>query len=246
MLVDVSNILTNSSDQDIAKQLGISATEIELIKNKQLYPPRTLTKKIIQLAKQPITVTQPALEKNFQFGQTIKLRRVIISIIFIIFVSLLFTGFGYQPFWIFLLVVLIGLFVTLPSCFNDYWLINEKNIKAIEFNNLGIIKLAQLLHLAPMPQRVISYSEIDHINIFYHKRIRTSPFDINPDVFQLTCTLKNNQELTINVNAKLEEELIDLVDELNYQNIAVYDQQKIILALSKSKNLFQNFNPTYP
>ena len=74
MLVDVSNILKNYSDQDIAKQLGISATEIELIKNKQLYPPQTLTKKIIQLAKQPTTVTQPALEKNFQFGQTIKLR----------------------------------------------------------------------------------------------------------------------------------------------------------------------------
>lgn len=247
MLIDFSEILktSNLSDQELSNHLDIPVDQIELIKNQQLYPHQDLTRKIVQLSKQKFNSTQSTLKSDFYFGQPIKLSRVITSIIFIIFISLLFTGFGYQPFWVFLLVLSIGLLITLPSCFNNYWLIGKNGIKIIEFSTFGITKLAQLLHLTAISQKEISYQEIDHINISYQKRIRNSPFDINPDIFQLVCTLKNSQRLSIDINASLERNLPDLVIELNYQGIDVYDPEKVLLALVQKENLFQKFNPTY-
>lgn len=247
MLIDFSEILKTSgfSNQEISNRLDISIAKVELIKSKQLYPNKALAQKIIQFSKQKVSLTPPVVADDFQFGQPIKLKRVIFSIILIIFVSLLFTGFGYQPFWVFLLVLLIGLFVTLPSCFNDYWVINRNGLKINTFSSSGTTKLAQLLHIIPITQRTIPYQDIDHINIIYRTIPRTSPFDINPDIFQLVCTLKNNRELSIDLNVSFEENLLNLVTIFTYQGVDVYDQQKILLALTKKENLFQKFNPKF-
>lgn len=247
MLIDYGEILKTSgfSNQELSNRLGISTAKVELIKRKQLYPNKALAQKIIRFSKQKTSLTPPITTNDIQFGQPIKLTRVIFSIILIVFISLLFTGFGYQPFWIFLLVLLIGLFVTLPSCFNDYWLINKNSLKINEFSSSGATKLAQLLHIIPITQRTISYQDINHINIIYRTRPRTSPFDINPDIFQLVCTLKNNQELSIDLNVSFEENLLNLITIFTYQGVDVYDQQKILLALTKKENLFQKFNPKF-
>lgn len=247
MLIDYGEILKTSgfSNQELSNRLGISIAKVELIENKQFYPNGSLAQKIIQFPKQKINLTPPVVADDFQFGQPIKLRRVIFSIIFIIFVSLLFTGFGYQPFWVFLLVLLIGLFVTLPSCFNDYWLINRDGLKINAFSSSSTTKLTQLLHIIPLTQRTISYQDIDHINIIYRTRPRTGPFDINPDILQLICTLKNNQELSIDLNVSLEKNLLTLIRVFTYQGVDVYDQQRVLLTLTKKENLFQKFNPKF-
>ncbi|CAJ1203275.1 hypothetical protein CPEBRM1_ABPJDJAI_02463 [Companilactobacillus paralimentarius] len=247
MLIDYGEILKTSgfSNQELSNRLGISIAKVELIENKQFYPNESLAQKIIRFSKQKTSLTPPITTNDIQFGQPIKLTRVIFSIILIVFISLLFTGFGYQPFWVFLLVLLIGLFVTLPSCFNDYWLINKNSLKINEFSSSGATKLAQLLHIIPITQRTISYQDINHINIIYRTRPRTSPFDINPDIFQLVCTLKNNQELSIDLNVSFEENLLNLITIFTYQGVDVYDQQKILLALTKKENLFQKFNPKF-
>ena len=95
MLIDYGEILKTSgfSNQELSNRLGISIAKVELIENKQFYPNESLAQKIIRFSKQKTSLTPPITTNDIQFGQPIKLRRVIFSIIFIIFVSLLFTGF---------------------------------------------------------------------------------------------------------------------------------------------------------
>ena len=64
-------------------------------------------------------------------GTPVKLSHVLIGIIVVIFLSLFLTGFGYQPWWLFLIVLILGVFVTLPTCFSSYWQIDSKNIKML-------------------------------------------------------------------------------------------------------------------
>ncbi|WP_230318831.1 hypothetical protein [Lactobacillus crispatus] len=54
-------------------------------------------------------------------GTPVKLSHVLIGIIVVIFLSLFLTGFSYQPWWLFLIVLILGVFVTLPTCFSSYW-----------------------------------------------------------------------------------------------------------------------------
>ena len=56
-----------------------------------------------------------------------------------------FTGFGYQPFWIFLIIFSIGIFVVLPTIFNDYWVIESDGISIKKYSNNDLRKLIDLL-----------------------------------------------------------------------------------------------------
>ena len=68
-------------------------------------------------------------------GNPVKLSHVLIGIIVVIFLSLFLTGFGYQPWWLFLIVLILGVFVTLPTCFSSYWQIDSKNITSITYDS---------------------------------------------------------------------------------------------------------------
>lgn len=62
-------------------------------------------------------------------GTPIKLSHVLIGMIVVIFLSLFLTEFGYQPWWLFLIVLILGVFLTLPACFSPYWQIDSKNTR---------------------------------------------------------------------------------------------------------------------
>lgn len=50
-------------------------------------------------------------------GTPVKLSHVLIGIIVVIFLSLFLTGFGYQPWWLFLIVLILGVFVNFTDLF---------------------------------------------------------------------------------------------------------------------------------
>lgn len=59
--------------------------------------------------------------KKIIVGTPVKLSHVLIGMIVVVLLSLFLTGFGYQAWWLFLIVLILGVFVTLPTCFNPYW-----------------------------------------------------------------------------------------------------------------------------
>ena len=55
--------------------------------------------------------------KKIIVGTPVKLSHVLIGMIVVVLLSLFLTGFGYQAWWLFLIVLILGVFVTLPTCF---------------------------------------------------------------------------------------------------------------------------------
>jgi membrane protein YdbS with pleckstrin-like domain len=62
-------------------------------------------------------------------GKPVKISHVLIGAAAIVILSLFVTGFGYLPWWVFLIVLILGIFITLPTCFNSYWRINNEKVK---------------------------------------------------------------------------------------------------------------------
>lgn len=68
---------------------------------------------------------------NQLVGKKPKVINLILGTSFIVLLALfaLFvTGLGYLPWWIFIIVLVLGLGITLPACFNDYWMIDQKQL----------------------------------------------------------------------------------------------------------------------
>ena len=49
-------------------------------------------------------------------GKPVKISHVLIGAAAIVILSLFVTGFGYLPWWVFLIVLILGIFITLPTC----------------------------------------------------------------------------------------------------------------------------------
>lgn len=115
-------------------------------------------------------------------GTPVKLSHVLIGIIVVIFLSLFLTGFGYQPWWLFLIVLILGVFVTLPTCFSSYWQIDSKNITSITYDSNDALKLLQLLGLRKKDKQIINLSEIKNASVVYLKNLRLSYLDLILDL----------------------------------------------------------------
>ena len=73
-------------------------------------------------------------------GKPVKISHVLIGATTIVILSLFVTGFGYLPWWVFLIVLILGIFITLPTCFNSYWRINKEEVKLTSYSNNNAIK----------------------------------------------------------------------------------------------------------
>ncbi|WP_283593942.1 hypothetical protein [Lactobacillus gallinarum] len=51
---------------------------------------------------------------------------LVLGTIFVVFLALFVTGFGYQPWWVFAIILILGLSITFPACFNQYWSVDKK------------------------------------------------------------------------------------------------------------------------
>ena len=132
-------------------------------------------------------------------GKPVKISHVLIGAAAIVILSLFVTGFGYLPWWVFLIVLILGIFITLPTCFNSYWRINNEKVKITSYSNNDAIKLMQLLGLHKKDEQVIKLANIENTEIIYKKNIRISPVDFNPDYLNLYLDTKDGQKYTLSL-----------------------------------------------
>ena len=104
-------------------------------------------------------------------GKPVKISHVLLGVILVVLLSLFVTGFGYLPWWIFLIVLILGIFITLPTCFSSYWSIDKKRIKIITYSDKDIIKLMQLLGLKKKYTQIIDLNQIKTAEIRYTKNV---------------------------------------------------------------------------
>lgn len=95
-------------------------------------------------------------------GKLVKISHVLIGAAAIVLLSLFVTGFGYLLWWVFLIVLILGIFITLPTCFNSYWRINKEEVKITSYSNNDAIKLMQLLGLHKKDEQVIKLANIEN------------------------------------------------------------------------------------
>lgn len=167
---------------------------------------------------------------------------MLLSTIFIIFVSALVTGFGNQPTWLFVAILLFLMIVTLPSCFSEYWVIKSKSLRIYTFSNYEFVKLQQLFNIKPRYVQVVKYDQIHSAKITYTKKKRNSPFDFYPDFFKIEFNLKDGTKISLNIDNNLHADLVDFVNLLNREGIDVYDKQHVLEVIQSGENLFEHFN----
>lgn len=156
---------------------------------------------------------------------------------------MLFTGFGYQPWWLFIITLILGLVVTLPACYSNYfWSMNYDQIILVSYNQNDFKKLLQILKIKKKKQRRINYEQIKNVEVVYTKIVRISPFNFNPDCLYLSLNLKNGEIIKLDLGNTSFNELNSIYQLLNHNNIDVLDKQKILLTLKNNENLFNHFH----
>ncbi|RMC56561.1 hypothetical protein F5ESL0260_08490 [Lactobacillus sp. ESL0260] len=180
-------------------------------------------------------------DKSVTVGHKVNILHVILGLVLVILVSLFMTGFGYQPWWVLGLIILVGIFITLPTCFSGYWQINKNGITVLSYSSNDVIKLMQLLHIKKIYTKSYLFENITKAEITYRKKVRISPIDFNPDFFKLNLTV-NNKVIQLELGNIQAKDLVEIVAIFNTHGIAVYDRQQIIGLLKENKNLFNHFH----
>ena len=180
--------------------------------------------------------------KKIIVGTPVKLSHVLIGMIVVVLLSLFLTGFGYQAWWLFLIVLILGVFVTLPTCFNPYWQISSENITIINYDINDVIKLMQLLGLHKKSKQVINLSDVKKVAVVYRKNVRLSPIDFNPDYLNLILDLGKGTNMTLTLGNVDYQQLNSIMGLLQDKNIVVDDKQNILQLLRENKNLFNHFH----
>lgn len=180
-------------------------------------------------------------DKSVTVGHKVNILHVILGLVLVILVSLFMTGFGYQPWWVLGLIILVEIFITLPTCFSGYWQINKNGITVVSYSSNDAMKLLQLLHIKKIYTKSYLFENIAKAEITYRKKIRISPIDFNPDFFKLNLTV-NNEAIQLELGNIQAKDLVEIVAILNNHGVAVYDRQQIIGLLKENKSLFNHFH----
>ncbi|MBC6349773.1 hypothetical protein [Lactobacillus melliventris] len=181
------------------------------------------------------------LDKSVTVGHKVNILHVILGLVLVILVSLFMTGFGYQPWWVLGLIILVGIFITLPTCFSGYWQINKNGITVLSYSSNDVMKLMQLLHIKKIYTKSYLFENITKAEITYRKKVRISPIDFNPDFFKLNLTV-NNKVIQLELGNIQAKDLVEIVAIFNTHGVAVYDRQQIVWLLKENKNLFNHFH----
>ena len=181
------------------------------------------------------------LDKSVTVGHKVNILHVILGLVLVIWVSLFMTGFGYQPWWVLGLIILVGIFITLPTCFSGYWQINKNGITVVSYSSNDVMKLMQLLHIKKIYTKSYLFENITNAEITYRKKVRISPIDFNPDFFKLNLAV-NNKVIQLELGNIQAKDLVEIVAIFNTHGVAVYDRQQIIGLLEENKSLFNHFH----
>lgn len=175
-------------------------------------------------------------------GKPVKISHVLIGVAAIVILSLFVTGFGYLPWWVFLIVLILGIFITLPTCFNSYWRINKEEVKITSYSNNDAVKLMQLLGLHQKDEQLIKLTNVENAEIIYKKNIRISPVDFNPDYLNLYLDTKDGQKYTLSLGNVDYQKLDIIIQFLKDNQIQLIDNQGIVQLLRENKDLFTHFH----
>ena len=178
--------------------------------------------------------------KPYVVGHRLSFGRILSLGLFWLVVCLIFTGFGYQPWWLFLMLYVGGLIVVVPVGINDYWVIQPATIEVHMYAASTLSKFRQIVCNRPKRQ-LIHYAELQRVTISYRRRQRLSPFDFNPDYFQLILTT-NEQTYQLECAMKASDYLPQFVSYLQRQGVTVADPQQIVGLLVAGKSLYQHFH----
>ncbi|GEN94224.1 helix-turn-helix domain-containing protein [Pediococcus ethanolidurans] len=218
------------SAQSVSKwELGLSVPTIDnLVTLTDLY----------NLSLDELIKGSPFFKKPFLVGKKMSWKKIIIFILAWIFISLLLTGFGYQPKWLLVLILLMGIWV-FPICCENYWIIDNDFVcyHHYEFKN---IKDYLNLWRGGKSEKIY-YKDICSVKIKYYVKPRFSPWDINPDtLFLLLKSKKENFILPINYSVS--SFLPQFVSFLKRNKVEVHDPQRIEKLIVQHKNLYNYFH----
>ena len=141
-----------------------------------------------------------------------------------------------------IVVLILGLGITFPACFNQYWSVDEKQLTITSYSNNDFKKLAQLFNLTSKDQTIINLSNVQEAAIVYRKIVRLSPFNFNPDHLLLGITTKDGKEFDLDLGNIDYQGLATITLYLSEAGAKVDDQQGILRLLSENQNLFKHFH----
>lgn len=188
------------------------------------------------------TTNNLPLDQKLTIGNKPKMLTIFLAILVVVVLALFVTGFGYQPWWLFVIILIIGLGISLPACFNQYWMIDSHQITVVPYSKNDFKKLGQLLRLVPKEEHVINLNDIKHAAIVYKKIVRLSPFDFNPDHLILSLTMNDGKIIELDLGKVDYEKLATIVVFMHRGGVEVKDKQEIVKLLADHENLFSHFH----
>lgn len=168
LLQDILKTLRNTNgytQEQIANKLFISTQAVSKWENGSSVPTidnLLALSDLYDVSLDELVQGSPYFKKPYLVGSKYNGKKGLLFLIVWLLISLLFTGFGYQPFWIFLIIFSMGIFVVLPTIFNDYWVIESDGISIKKYSNNDLRKLIDLLtnkKLAKKSTMMVSYQQ---------------------------------------------------------------------------------------
>lgn len=152
-----------------------------------------------------------------------------------LFLALIASG-GKYPI-VFLVVFIILLYITVTTVKTGKIIITKQGIKIIEYANF----VQKLMSIIRSNNSVITYTfeEIESFDIVYVKRTRVSPFDFNPDIFDVKFNTKSGQVYQQESSPYVTKNLPILCDYLKKKDVTINDPKGIVGMIVRNENIFE-------
>ena len=227
------------TQEQVAKKLYLSTQAVSKWETGQSVPSidnLLLLSDLYDLSLDELVQGSPFFKKPHIVGKKYTPWKGCFFLIIWLFICLIFTGFGYQPIWLFGLLYLLGIFIILPVMAEDYWVIDLKSIVVKRYSTRNLIKLLQIVMNRPQTNEIF-YTTISKVEILYINRQRLSPFDFNCDNFYLLLSY-NNKKVKLDLNVPTKFFLPQFIDFLSRKQISVIDNDQIIKHLIADDSLY--------
>lgn len=242
-ILKLSRIKKEYTQEDVAKQLFVSTQAVSKWETGRSIPSIDNLLALLDLYEvslDELVQGSPFFKKPYVVGKIFNWKKGTSFTLIWLFISLLFTGFGYQPFWLFCLVFLIGIFIVFAATVDDYWIIENDCLKIKKYSNKNIEKLIQIF-TSNHKRKTLHYSEINKISIIYIPKVRFSPFDFGFDAFYLKVE-STQGTFILNFDESPENFLPQFANFLERQKIKIIDKDNIIQLLIEGEPLFERLN----
>lgn len=231
------------TQQHLAEQLHISSQAISRWETGETLPSidnLVALSDLYDLSLDQLILAGPYFRRPIINGRPIAWPKFISFAVIWLLVSLFLTGFGYQPWWLFMVVLVVGLIFVLPVVFQDYWQIDRTGLRITHYQGRSWQRLAALWRRTP--QQLLAYTDMAQVKISYQPRQQRSPWDFWPDPVIMQVTLKDGQQFSLNLSGTLPDYLPRLVMFLSRQHVQVIDEQQLVDKLLLGQDLYEEFH----